>query len=72
MSTMLFPLDENLLRRVRAEFREVPGLRLTVAQAQRLWGLDRSTCEAVLGRLTETQVLSQGADGRVFAVQSSI
>jgi hypothetical protein len=72
MSTMLFPLDENLLRRVRAEFREVPGLRLTIAQAQRLWGLDRATCEAVLGRLTETRVLSQGNDGRVFALESSI
>lgn len=72
MSPMLFPVDENLLHRVRAEFREVPGLRLTVAQAQRLWGLDRATCEAVLSRLTEAHVLTQGADGRIFAVQSSI
>jgi hypothetical protein len=72
MSPMLFPIDENLLQRVRAEFREVPGLRLTVAQAQRLWGLDRVTCEAVLSRLTESRVLTQGDDGRVFAVQSSV
>lgn len=68
MSATLFPLDENLLHRVRAEFQEVPGLRLTVAQAQRLWGLDRETCEAVLDRLTQTHVLSQGSDGRIFAI----
>lgn len=67
MSTMLFPLDENLLHRVRAEFQEVPGLRLTVAQAQRLWGLDRATCEAVLARLTQSRVLTLGPDGRISA-----
>lgn len=72
MSATLFPLDDALLHRVRAEFQEVPGLRLTVAQAQRLWGLDRQTCEAVLGRLTETRVLSQGADGRIFAISSTL
>lgn len=72
MSPMLFPVDETLVQRVRAEFREIPGLRLTVAQAQRLWALDRATCEAVLSRLTETRVLTQGSDGRIFAVHSSV
>lgn len=68
MSATLLPFDDSLLHRVRAEFREVPGLRLTIAQAQRLWGLDRETCEAVLNRLTETRVLALSADGRIFAV----
>jgi hypothetical protein len=68
MSATFSSLDDALVRRVRSEFREIPGLRLTVAQAQRLWGLDRETCEAVLSRLTETHVIAQSADGRIFAV----
>jgi hypothetical protein len=31
----------DALRRVKGEYLEMPGLRLTPAQAQRLWGLDR-------------------------------
>jgi len=31
-------------RRVREEFREMPGLRLTPAQATRLWGLEQDVC----------------------------
>jgi hypothetical protein len=33
---------------VRSEYLEMPGLRLTPAQAARLWGLDRQTSQAVL------------------------
>jgi hypothetical protein len=72
MSATPNPVDDSLLHRVRAEFQEVPGMRLTVAQAQRLWGLDRETCEAVLDRLTQTRVLSLGADGRIFKISSAI
>ena len=31
----------SLLRRIRSEFIEMPGLRLTPAQAARLWGMER-------------------------------
>ena len=41
-----------LLRRVEGEYREMPGLSLTPKQAQRIWGLDRPTCEAILAELT--------------------
>ena len=34
----------QLLRRIKAEYIEMPGLRLTVAQAGRLWGLDTPAC----------------------------
>jgi hypothetical protein len=34
----------DVLRRVQGEYIEMPGLRLTIAQAQRLWGLDRAVC----------------------------
>ena len=38
----------RLVRRVQGEFLEMPGLRLTFAQACRLWALDSSTCRRVL------------------------
>lgn len=47
---------------VRREFAELPGLSLTFEQAERLWGLDRSTCRAVLARLVERGELCE-ADG---------
>jgi hypothetical protein len=40
----------ELLRRVRAEYLEMPGLRLTAPQAQRLFGLDAETWEGILPR----------------------
>lgn len=48
---------DPLLKRVRAEYREMPGLSLTAAQAQRLWGVERRTCEAVLAYLIESRFL---------------
>ena len=38
---------EALVQRVRGEFREMPGLRLTFAQACRLWQIDTATCRLV-------------------------
>jgi hypothetical protein len=51
------------LRRVKGEYLEMPGLRLTPAQAQRLWGLDRESCQALLGALVDTKFLCQTRDG---------
>jgi hypothetical protein len=50
---------------VCAEFLEMPGLKLTVPQAERLWGLDRSACEALIEELTACQFLVRTRDGRV-------
>ena len=47
----------NLLKRVRSEFIEMPGLRLRIDQAQRLWNLDRASCETVLLSLVEAKFL---------------
>jgi hypothetical protein len=55
---------EELLRRVSGEFLEMPGLRLTCEQAQRLWGLDRDTCVEVLSELVATSFLTRAADGQ--------
>jgi hypothetical protein len=49
----------DALRRAEAEFLEMPGLRLTVAQASRLWSFDSSLCSAVLSTLVERRFLIQ-------------
>lgn len=52
-----------MLQRVYAEFLEMPGLRLTSKQAQRLWGLDENTCLELLGMLVDAKFLCQKAQG---------
>jgi hypothetical protein len=54
---------DEALRRVKGEYLEMPGLRLTPAQAQRLWGLDRESCQALLGALVEAEFLFKTQDG---------
>lgn len=54
----------DLANRVRGEFNEMPGMRLTFDQATRLWALDRHTCEAVLGRLLVAGFLDRDDRGR--------
>jgi hypothetical protein len=53
----------DLLRRIRAEYREMPGLTLTVPQAQRLWSLDANTCHAALDALVEAHFLIRSPRG---------
>jgi len=55
-------LDE-LIVRVRSEYLEMPGLKLTVTQASRLWGLDQSTCQTLLGTLMNSHFLTRTRDG---------
>jgi hypothetical protein len=52
----------NLLNRVRSEFIEMPGLRLRLDQAQRLWNLDRASCETVLRYLVDANFLRRDAE----------
>jgi hypothetical protein len=54
---------DNVLQRIQGEFAEMPGLRLTPAQAQRLWGLDRKVCDQLLEALVQANFLSQTRDG---------
>lgn len=54
---------QEVVRRIRGEFLEMPGLRLTPEQAQRLWRLDETACEAVLGALVDAHFLSKTRDG---------
>jgi hypothetical protein len=52
-----------IAERVRGEFREMPGLTLTLAQAGRLWSLDATTCADVLTELVAAGFLCRRADG---------
>ncbi len=52
------------LRRIRAEFWEMPGLALSVPQAQRLWSLDQSVVERLFAELVASGELRQLSDRR--------
>jgi hypothetical protein len=60
--------SDGLLARIRGEYREMPGLSLTLAQACRLWHVDVPTCEAVLQRLVSEHFLSQTHTGSFIAL----
>jgi hypothetical protein len=60
---------EEILRRVKGEFLEMPGLRLTEAQARRLWDLDASSCADLLFTLVETNFLFRTRDGAFMRVE---
>ena len=47
----------SAVARVKAEFLEMPGLTLTVAQASRLWAFDAGFCVSVLSALEEAHFL---------------
>jgi hypothetical protein len=56
--------DAPVIDRVRNEYLEMPGLSVTLPQAERLWQIDAQTCQQVLGRLVEIGFLVQSARGR--------
>ena len=60
---------EDVLRRVKGEFLEMPGLRLTEPQARRLWGLDAASCGALLRTLVEAKFLFRTRDGAFMRVE---
>lgn len=55
---------DEVLNRIRAEFLEMPGMRLRQEQVQRLCGLDSGLCRAVLDSLVRSRFLSVSADGQ--------
>ena len=55
---------QELVLRIRGEFMEMPGLRLTVEQARRLWRLDNTVCDAVLSALVDAHFLAITPDGK--------
>jgi hypothetical protein len=58
------PVDETLLARIMGEFDEMPGMSLTLKQAERLWHLDESTCRTALTKLVQRHKLVLTPRGR--------
>ena len=61
----------DVLQRIQGEFVEMPGLRLTPAQAQRLWGLERDVCDALLGALVDAKFLARTRDGAFVRMEGA-
>ena len=53
----------DALARLRAEYLDMPGLKLTKPQVQRLFHLDGATCEALVSQLLAVGFLRRTDDG---------
>jgi len=62
---------DDVLQRIQGEFVEMPGLRLTAAQAQRLWGLERDLCSSLLSSLVDARFLEQTRDGAFVRLEGA-
>jgi hypothetical protein len=62
---------DDVLQRIQGEFVEMPGLRLTPAQARRLWGLDRDVCDALLAALVDANFLVRTRDGAYVRLEGA-
>jgi hypothetical protein len=63
---------QTLIRRVRGEYLEMPGLNLTLAQACRLWQMDAVTCQAALDALIAERFLGRTRDGAFVLVGPAV
>lgn len=67
-------VHESLVREwlsiVRGEFLEIPGLRLTRRDFERLWGLDTLTCDALISALEDARFLRRTAQGAYVRADS--
>ena len=55
--------NPRVVNRIRSEYIEMPGLSLKCEQVQRLCGIDRVVCQAVLETLVENGFLARRSDG---------
>jgi hypothetical protein len=56
-------IPHEALIRIQMQFVEMPGLKLTPLQIERLCGLPRDICEGALVMLTHTGFLKRAQDG---------
>ena len=59
--------SSELVARARRDYSEMPGTRLTLAQASRLWHAEPSECRGVFDRLIAEGFLYRAAEGDVYA-----
>lgn len=62
----------DLLGRIRGEFREMPGLKLTIPQACRLWNLGARECQDAIDALVAEGFLFRTPSGAFVALPSTI
>jgi hypothetical protein len=60
---------DSLISRVRNEFLEMPGLRLNITQAMRLWGLERESCQRVIDALVDASFLQRTRRGEIVRIE---
>jgi hypothetical protein len=60
---MLLMQIDDAVELIRMEYDELPGLKLTFWQAQRLWNLSDEVCARALQTLIEGRFLTCAADG---------
>ena len=65
-------MEDSVRERIRGEFLEMPGLRLTEAQAIRLMGLDSQKGGEMLTHLVKTEFLHQTRDGAYMMRASAV
>jgi hypothetical protein len=57
---------ETVMRRVLAEFEEMPGMALTRRQAARLFGLEQDLCRIVIDVLLDSAYLRETSTGIIM------
>ena len=60
---------QQALERIRAEYQEMPGMKLTLERAERLTGGDRTVCQQVLDALVNAKFLSLRGDRSYMRAQ---
>jgi hypothetical protein len=64
-------MSRELIGRIRGEFFEIPGLKLSLQQACRLWNLSASACNEALDTLRAEGFLYQTPSGAFIAFPSA-
>ena len=59
-------VNTALIERILGEYREMPGLALTIEQARRLWGCDAETCRCAVDELVARGALRWSHEGRLI------
>ena len=62
----------HLLDRIRGEFREMPGLKISITQACRLWNLNEEVCRDALDALIAEGFLLRTPSGGFIALPSAL
>jgi hypothetical protein len=67
----LVPQVADITRVIEAEFREMPGMRLTGAQIQRMWSLSDEVCGRVLDQMCRAGQLMRDETGQYFRARDA-